>query len=81
MNRSIEDLSPYTKEFFEVFLKQKKSVKKPIGRAFFQLYIGMNNKLEPWLEISWKIVSHNLVLEIIVFKRVPQWTIVANTIA
>jgi hypothetical protein len=49
-NRSIEELSPYTKEFFQVFLKIKKRFVKPARRTFFRPYIGMSNKLGLWLK-------------------------------
>jgi hypothetical protein len=45
-NRSVDELSPYAKEFFWVFHKQKKRFVKPARRAFFQPYIGINNKIE-----------------------------------
>jgi hypothetical protein len=34
-NRAIKELSPYAKQFFKVFLKQKKDFRKPAGRAYF----------------------------------------------
>ena len=47
-NKSAEQLSPYTKEFFRVFLINKKIILKPTDWALFRPYNGMNNKLGPW---------------------------------
>jgi hypothetical protein len=46
-------LSPYAKEFFMIFLKQKLEFKKPVGWAFFRPYDGMNIKLGLWPLCSW----------------------------
>jgi hypothetical protein len=78
-NRAIEELSPYTKQFFKVFLKQKKEFKKPAGRAYFRPYSGLNIRLGPWPENSWETVAHTLVLGIIDFRRVPNFTQVSKT--
>jgi hypothetical protein len=80
-NRSIEGLSPYTKEFFQVFLKQKKRFVKRIGRAFFRPYISMNNKLGPWLENNWEMVYHNLILRIIDFRSILHFSSLSKTTA
>jgi hypothetical protein len=40
----------------------------------------MNTKLGPWLENSWKTVAHALVLGIIDFRHVPNFTQVGKTI-
>ena len=73
-NQKIEELSPYAKQFFKVFLKQIKEFKKPVGRAYFHPYSGLNNKLGLWLENSWEDVAHALVLGIIDFMHVPNFT-------
>ena len=73
-NQKIEELSLYAKQFFKVFLKQKKEFKKPVGRAYFRLYSSMNNKFGPGLENIWEDVAHALVLGIINFMCVPNFT-------
>jgi hypothetical protein len=73
-NRAIEELSPYAKQFFKVFLKQKKDFRKPVGRAYFWPYSGLNTRLGPWLENSWETVAHTLVLGIIDFRPMPNFT-------
>ena len=73
-NRRIEELSPYAKQFFKVFLKQKSEFKKPAGRAYYRPYSGLNNKLGPWPENTWENLAHALVLGIIDFRRVPNFT-------
>jgi hypothetical protein len=44
-NRTIEQLSPYAKEFLRIFLKQKKPFIKSTSWAFFLPYDGMSIKL------------------------------------
>jgi hypothetical protein len=78
-NRKIEELSPYAKQFFKVFLKQKKEFQKPARRAYFRPFSSLNNKLGPWPENSWENVAHALVLGIIDFRRVPNFTQVNKT--
>ena len=73
-NRKIEELSPYAKQFFKVFLKQKKEFVKPVGRAYFRSFSGVATKLGPWPENSWENVAHVLVLGIIDFRCVPGFT-------
>jgi hypothetical protein len=80
-NRAIEELSPYAKQFFKVFLKQKKDFRKPTGRAYFRPYSGLNTRLGPWPENNWETVAHALVLGIIDFRRVPNFTQVSKTTA
>jgi hypothetical protein len=64
-----------------VFLEQKRPFKKPAGRAFFQPYISMGNKLGPWPLNNRETVSHNLVLGIIDFRQVPNFTSLSRTSA
>jgi hypothetical protein len=80
-NWSIKELSPYAREFFRVFLEQKRPFKKPVGRAFFRPYISVSIRLGPWPQNSWETVSHNLVLGIIDFRRVPNFTSLCKTSA
>jgi hypothetical protein len=78
-NQRIEELSPYTKQFFKVFLKQKKQFWKPTGRAYFRPFSAMNTKLGPWPENSWETVAHILVLGI--FRSIPNFMQVNKTTA
>ena len=78
-NRKIEKLSSYAKQFFKVFLKQKKEFQKPAGRAYFHLFSSLNNKLGPRLEDSLENVAHVLMLGIIDFRRIPNFTQVNKT--
>jgi hypothetical protein len=70
-HRTIEELSPNARQFFQVFFKQKKVFVKLAGRAFFRPYNGMNNKPGLWLESSWDSIYRNSKLGIIDFKRKP----------
>ena len=78
-NQKIEELSPYAKQFFKVFLKQKKEFWKPAGHAYFRPFKGLNTKLGLWPEDSWEKVAHALVLGIIGFRRVPNFTQVSKS--
>ena len=78
-NQKIEELSPYAKQFFKVFLKQKKEFVKLAGRAYFRPFSGLANKLGPSLENSWEKVAHALVLGIIDFRCKPTFTQVNKT--
>jgi hypothetical protein len=73
-NRKIEELSPYAKQFFKVFLKQKKEFRRPNGRAYFRPFNGTSNKLGAWPENTWENIQHTLILGIIDFRRVPGFT-------
>ena len=78
-NRRIEELSPYAKQFFKVFLKQKKQFRKLVGRAYFRPFSRMNTKLGPWPINSWKTVAHSLVFGIIDFRSISNFTQVSKT--
>ena len=80
-NRKIEELSPYAKQFFKVFLKQKKEFVKPVGRAYFRPYNTTTTKLGPWPENTWENLAHLLVLGIMDFRRVPGFPQVNKTTA
>ena len=41
----------------------------------------MNMKLGPWLKNNWEVVAHSLILEIIDFRRVPNFMQVSKTTA
>jgi hypothetical protein len=47
-NKTIKQLSPYAKEFFRIFLKQKEEFKEPAGRAFFRPYDGTSSTFGLW---------------------------------
>jgi hypothetical protein len=78
-NWKIEELSPYAKQFFKVFRKQKKRFKKPAGRTYFQLFSAMNTKLGPWPKNSSDMLAHALILGIINFRYVPNFTSLSKT--
>lgn len=64
-NKTMEQLFSYIKEFFQIFLKQKKDLKKTKGQAFFHPYDGMSVKLGPWVPCSWNQAQENLKIGII----------------
>ena len=73
-NKTVRQLSPYAKEFFQIFMKQKLDFRKSSGHAFFRPYNGMNVKLGPWPTSSWSKAQENLKLGIIDFKLTLNFT-------
>ena len=70
-NKSIEELSPYAKQFFKAFLLQKANFVKPVGRAYFKAYDATNNRMGSWPANSWELILENLNLAVLDFRRVP----------
>ena len=70
-NKSIEELSPYAKQFFKAFLLQRANFVKPAGRAYFRAYDATNNRIGSWPANSWELTSENLKLAVLDFRRVP----------
>ena len=70
-NKSIEELLPYTKQFFKAFLLQRAAFVKPVGRAYFRAYDATNNRMDSWSAKSWELTSENLKLAVLDFRRVP----------
>ena len=77
-NRKIEELSSYAKEFFKVFLKQKKEFVRPNGRAYFCPFNGTSNKIGASPENTSVNIQHTLMLGIIDFRRIPGFTQVSK---
>lgn len=44
-NKPIEELSPYAKQFFKLFLLQKHNFEKPAGRAYFRAFDTSANRM------------------------------------
>jgi hypothetical protein len=80
-NKTVGQLSPYAKEFIQIFLKRKLDFRKPAGRAFFRPYNDMNVKLGPWPIGSWSEAHENLKLGIIDFMQTPNFTSLQESFA
>ena len=70
-NKSIEELSPYAKQFFKAFLLQRADFVKLAGRAYFRAYDATNNRIGSWPVNSWELTSENLKLAVLDFRRMP----------
>ena len=53
-NKSIEELSPYAKEFFKAFLRNRWNFHTPASRAYFRAYDPFANSLGSWPTGSWE---------------------------
>ena len=69
-NKTIEELSPYAKQFFKFFFLQKADFVKPVGRAYFRAYDATNNRMGSWPANSWELTLENLKLAVLDFRRV-----------
>jgi hypothetical protein len=78
-NKSIEELSPYAKEFFKLFLKQKKNFMPPRGNVFFRSYDGQGAQLGDWPRSTWEDHVEDLKLAIIDFRNIPGFTTVKSS--
>ena len=66
-NKSIDELSPYAKEFFKAFLRNRWNFHTPASRAYFRAYDPSANRLGSWPSGSWETMSENLKLAIMDF--------------
>ena len=72
-NKAIEELSPYTKEFFRIILSKKVNFQKPTRRTYFRAYDTSNNRMGSWLVNSWKLMLKQLKLILLDFRQVPKF--------
>ena len=70
-NKSIEELSPYAKEFFKAFLRNRWNFHTPASRAYFRAYDPSTNRLGSWPAGSWETTSEHLSLAVMDFRRLP----------
>nr|PNR32277.1 hypothetical protein PHYPA_026403 [Physcomitrium patens] len=70
-SKSCEELSPYAKEFFRVFLRRRAQFHKPTGKAYIRKYDGSTVQLGSWSENCWLNDGNKIKLGIIDFRRVP----------
>ena len=73
-NKSIDELSPYAKEFFKAFLRNRWNFHTPASRAFFRAYDPSANRLGSWPMESWETTSEQLKLAVMDFRRLPGFT-------
>jgi len=71
-NKTMEQISPYAKEFLKVFLRRKATSACDVGRSFFRKYSSSAHvKLGEWEEDTWSTTKDKLKLAVIDFRRVP----------
>ena len=70
-NKSIDELSPYAKEFFKAFLRNRWNFHTPASRAYFRAYDPSANRLGSWPSRSWETTSEQLKLAVMDFRRLP----------
>ena len=73
-NKSIDELSPYAKEFFKAFLRNRWNFHTPASRAYFRAYDPSANRLGSWPSGSWETTSEQLKLAVMDFRRLPGFT-------
>ena len=73
-NKSIDELSPYTKEFFKAFLRNRWNFHTPASRAYFSAYNPSANRLGSWPSGSWETTSEQLKLAVMDFRRLLGFT-------
>ena len=73
-NKSIDELSPYAKEFFKAFLRNWWNFHTPASRVYFRAYDPSANRLGSWPSGSWETTSENLKLAVMDFRRLPDFT-------
>ena len=69
-SKSFEELSSYTKEFFNTFLYEWSNFQKSTSLAFFCSHKALNNWVELWSMNSWKIILEELKLAMMDFRQV-----------
>lgn len=70
-NTDCEDLSPYAKQFFTVFLAQRSEFVPAPGAMFFRPKRSTTPILESWPSDSWQTVASNVKLGVIDFRFIP----------
>ena len=73
-NKSIDELSPYAKEFFKAFLRNRWNFHTPTSRVYFHAYNPSANYLGSWPVGSWETTSEHLKLVIMDFRLLPGFT-------
>ena len=73
-NKSIDELSPYTKEFFKAFLRNRSNFHTPASQAYFRAYDPSANHLGSWPLGSWETTSEHLKLAVMDFRQLPSFT-------
>ena len=71
-NKSIVELSLYTKAFFKVFLLNKTNFQRPTGCMYFGAYKASTNGLGSFLIDNWKMTSEQLSLVVLDFQWVAK---------
>ena len=72
--KSIDKLSPYAKEFFKAFLRNRWNFHTLASRAYFRVYDPSANRLGSWPMGSSETTSEQLKLVVMDFRQLPGFT-------
>ena len=70
-NTPCEDLSPYAKQFFTVFLKRREQFTPPDGEFYFSAFKSNSLMFSSFVSDSWSTMGRNSKLGIIDFRCIP----------
>jgi hypothetical protein len=73
-NKELEEISPYAKAVFELFLRTKKIFLSPLGRAFMRPFDIVANKIGSWPVSQWEQCASNLSLAVMDFRVLPNYS-------
>jgi hypothetical protein len=73
-NKTMEQLSPYAKEFFQIFFEAKGRTQEARRLGVFHPYNDMDTKLGPWPPYRWNNATVNMKVGIIDLGCTPNWT-------
>ncbi|CAA9590696.1 hypothetical protein AVDCRST_MAG81-5244 [uncultured Synechococcales cyanobacterium] len=69
-NKKTEEISPYAKAFFKLFLVKRKKFIAPTGAVCFRQYNSATNQLGGWLPTSWN-TNEPVKIAIVDFRNTP----------
>lgn len=70
-NSTCEELSPYAKEFFRVFLRVRENFYPPTGAMHYCAYKASTNSLSTWASDTWQTLGCNVKLGVVDFRNIP----------
>ena len=71
-NTACEDLSPYAKQFFTVFLEQREQFTPPDGEFYFSAFKSNSLTFSSFVSDSWSTMGRNSKLGVIDFRCIPR---------
>ena len=70
-NTPCEDLSPYAKQFFTVFLEQREQFTRPDGEFYFSTFKSNSLTFSSFVSDSWSTMGRHSKLGVIDFRCIP----------